>query len=141
MSNLALAKTVSPQTANVGDLLTYTFTVTNNVSIGEAGGGPTGLATTGGLVTDTIPAGLAFVAPTPGSTCTDNPGPPETVTCDVGPVMPGAIVTASFIAQRDLGRGRHERHEHRHRLFREARQVAFRRSRISIRPTAPTTPP
>ena len=73
--------------------------MTNNVSIGEAGGGRTGLATTGGLVTDTLPAGLQFVAATLGSTCTDNPGPPETVTCDVGPVAPGAIVTASFIAR------------------------------------------
>jgi uncharacterized repeat protein (TIGR01451 family) len=99
VANLALAKSVSPQTANVGDLVTYTFTVSNNVSIGEAGGGAAGLSTTGGLVSDALPAGLQFVSAAPGSACTDNPAPPETVTCDAGPVAPGATVTASFIAR------------------------------------------
>src|SRR5262249_37425423 len=78
VANLGLAKSVSPQTANVGDLVAYTFTVTNNVSIGEAGGSAAGLSTTGGLVSDRLPAGLLFVSAAPGSACTDSPGPPET---------------------------------------------------------------
>ena len=58
VANLALAKSVSPQTASVGDLVTYTFAVSNDVSIGEAGGAPSGLATTAGVVTDPLPTGL-----------------------------------------------------------------------------------
>ncbi len=99
VASLALAKSVSPQTANVGDQVTYTFVVTNNAPVGEAGGGPTGLGTTGALVTDPLPSGLRFVASSTGSSCTDNPGPPETVSCDLGAVVPGATATASFVAQ------------------------------------------
>jgi large repetitive protein len=40
VANLALAKSVSPQTANVGDLVTYTLGVTDSISIGEGGVGP-----------------------------------------------------------------------------------------------------
>jgi uncharacterized repeat protein (TIGR01451 family) len=99
VANLALAKSVSPQSANVGEEVTYSFGVTNNVSTGEEGGTPTGLGTTGGVVTDVLPAGLQFVAPTSGSSCSETLGPPATVTCNVGPVAPGETVNASFIVR------------------------------------------
>ena len=62
VANLALAKTVTPLTASVGQLVTYTFTVTNDIPMGEAGGGPIGLAPTAGVVSDPLPAGLEFVS-------------------------------------------------------------------------------
>ena len=49
VANLGIAKSVSPQTANVGALVTYTLTGTNDVSIGESGGSPVGLGTTGAV--------------------------------------------------------------------------------------------
>ncbi len=85
VADLALAKSVSPQTASVGDVVTYTFVVTNN--------GPEG---TGGLVSEDLPAGLEFVS---SSSCTDNPGPPETVSCNVGALAPNGSATASFTAR------------------------------------------
>jgi uncharacterized repeat protein (TIGR01451 family) len=94
VANLALLKSVSPQTANVGDLVTYTFAVSNDISIGEAGGAPAGLATTAGVVTDTLPTGLQFVSSTTG--CTAAAG---TVTCPVTPVAQGNIVTVSVTAR------------------------------------------
>ena len=42
VANLGIAKSVSPQTAKVGDLVTYTLTGTNDVSIGEAAAPPLG---------------------------------------------------------------------------------------------------
>ena len=97
VANLALAKSVSPQTANVGELVTYSLAVTNNVSVGEEGGRKSELGTTGGVVSDTLPAGLQFVASAAGSSC--NPGPPDTVTCNVGPVAQGENVSAAFTAR------------------------------------------
>jgi uncharacterized repeat protein (TIGR01451 family) len=54
-ADLALAKTVSDSTPNVGDTITFTVTLTNN--------GP-GTAS-GVTVTDLLPAGLTFVGATP----------------------------------------------------------------------------
>jgi uncharacterized repeat protein (TIGR01451 family) len=54
-SDLALSKTVSNATPNVGDTITFTVTLTNN--------GPD--AATGVQVTDLLPAGLTFVSSTP----------------------------------------------------------------------------
>ncbi len=85
VADLALTKSVSPQTANVGDVVTYSFLVTNN--------GPEG---TGGLISDAVPAGLQFVS---SSSCTDDPLPPETVSCNVGALAPGASATATFTAR------------------------------------------
>ena len=88
VADLALAKSVSPLTASVGDLVTYTFTVTNN--------GPN---PTGGVVSENLPAGLQFVS---SASCTDTAGPPETVSCDVGGLgtQPSANTgTASFTAR------------------------------------------
>ncbi len=93
VANLALSKSVSPQTVDVGALVTYTFAVSNDISIGEAGGTPN-LATAAGVVTDTLPAGLEFVSS--GFGCTAASG---TVTCPVSPVAQGMIVTVSFTAR------------------------------------------
>ncbi len=38
------------------------MTGTNDVSIGEAGGSPVGLGTTGGVITDPLPPGIQFVS-------------------------------------------------------------------------------
>src|SRR5262249_59978362 len=54
-ADLALSKTVSDETPNVGDTITSTITLTNN--------GPD--AATNVQVTDFLPAGLTFVSATP----------------------------------------------------------------------------
>src|SRR5262249_56273095 len=53
-ADLALAKTVSDATPNVGDVITYTVTLTNN--------GPD--AATGVTIDDLLPAGLSLVSAT-----------------------------------------------------------------------------
>ena len=98
VANLSLTKNVSPQTANVGDTVTYTYTVTNSVPVGEAGGGPAGLGTTGAVVTDPLPPGIQFV-----SSSTLHGGRDGTVTCDLGPVAEGQVVTASFVGRIESG--------------------------------------
>ncbi len=54
-ADLALAKTVSNPTPNVGDTITYTITLTDD--------GPN--TATNGQVTDLLPTGLSFVSATP----------------------------------------------------------------------------
>ena len=106
VANLALAKSVSPQTANVGERVTYTLTVTNDVSIGESGGAPIGLGTTGGVVTDTLPPGLQFVPP--GSLHGDR----WDRHLSPGPARAGQHRDGLVHRPRDVGRGRNERYEH-----------------------------
>ena len=97
VANLALTKNVSPQTANVGDTVTYTITATNDVPAKEIGGVPaSGLATTGGLVTDTLPAGVQFLSSTPAGVCT---AAGQTVTCHLGAIAQMQTVTATYTAQ------------------------------------------
>ena len=62
VANLSLTKNVSPQTANVGDTVTFTYAVMNSVPVGENNGGPAGLGTTGAVVTDLLPPGIQFVS-------------------------------------------------------------------------------
>ena len=93
VANLGVAKSVSPQTANVGDLVTYTLTGTNDISVGESGGAPVGLGTTGAVITDPLPPGLQFVSSPNGCTA-----PAGVVTCHLGPLAQGDAVTATFIA-------------------------------------------
>jgi uncharacterized repeat protein (TIGR01451 family) len=96
VANLSVHKSVSPATANVGDLVTYTYSVTNNIPIGESGGAPAGLATTGAVVTDPLPPGLQFVAAVSPGLCTATAG---IVTCHLGPVAQGQVVATSFTAR------------------------------------------
>jgi large repetitive protein len=93
VANLGIAKSVSPQTANVGDLVTYTLTGTNDVSIGESGGSPVGLGTTGGVITDPLPPGIQFVSSPDNCSATGG-----IVTCDLGPLVQGNVVTVTFTA-------------------------------------------
>ncbi|MBV8950265.1 MAG: DUF11 domain-containing protein, partial [Actinobacteria bacterium] len=95
VANLALTKSVAPQTANVGDTVTYTLSATNDIPIGEAGGAPAGLGTTGGVITDTLPAGVQFLSSSPAGVCT---AAGQTVTCHLGAIAQGQIVTATYTA-------------------------------------------
>jgi uncharacterized repeat protein (TIGR01451 family) len=94
VANLALTKSVAPQTADLGDTVTYTVSATNDIPVGEGGGAPTGLGTTGGVVTDTLPPGLQFVASS-SSVCS---AVGQTVTCHLGPIVQGQVVTTTYQA-------------------------------------------
>jgi len=96
VANLSIAKSADPQTANVGDDVTFTFTVTNSSSVGENDGGPVGLGTTGAVVTDVLPPGIQFVSTA--SNCTFAAAT-DTLTCVLGPVAESQIVTASFVGK------------------------------------------
>ena len=74
-ADLAVTKTVSDATPNVGDQITFTVTLTNS--------GPD--AATGVQVTDLLPAGLTFVSATPSQGTYDD----VTGLWDVGTVTPG----------------------------------------------------
>ena len=78
-ADLAIAKRGAPDPAVAGDLLRYTVVVTNS--------GPS--AAVAVFVTDTLPAGVTFVA---GSTCTAGAG--NLVICSLGDLAAGA--TTSF---------------------------------------------
>ncbi len=97
VANLSLAKTASPDTAKVGDLVTFTYTVTNSSPVGESTSGPSGLGTTGAVVSDTLPPGIQFVSST---SCTFAGG---TVTCALGPVAENQVGTASFVGRIEPG--------------------------------------
>ena len=74
-----------------GSNLTYTLTVTNN--------GPSD--STGGTITDVLPAGLTFVSSTSG--CTEAGG---TVTCSFGALANGANTVLTFVARLDPGQAK-----------------------------------
>jgi uncharacterized repeat protein (TIGR01451 family) len=99
VANLSVAKTADPQVASVGDVVTYTLAVTNDVPAAEGGAPPSGLGTTGAVVTDPLPADLVFVSSPSGTCVPDSPTPPQTVTCRVGPVAEGDVVPATFTAR------------------------------------------
>jgi uncharacterized repeat protein (TIGR01451 family) len=81
VADLQLTKSASAQSARVGDSVTFTMTVTN------LGPNPTGA-----LITDPLPAGLAFGT---SSGCTFSA---PTVRCDLGGLAVGASKTVSFTA-------------------------------------------
>ena len=83
-ADLAIAKTVSDATPNVGDQITFTITLTN--------AGPD--AATGVQVTDLLPAGLTFVSATPSQGTYDH----VTGVWTVGTVSPGAPQTLTITA-------------------------------------------
>ncbi|MBJ7472396.1 MAG: DUF11 domain-containing protein, partial [Solirubrobacteraceae bacterium] len=87
-ADLRLSKTVDQATANVGDVLTYTLTATND--------GPS--TATGATITDTLPTGLQIVAtPTASQGACAVVG--QTVTCSLGSIPNGASATATIQAR------------------------------------------
>jgi uncharacterized repeat protein (TIGR01451 family) len=104
-ADLALAKTVSDTTPNLGDTITFTVTLTNN--------GPD--TASGVQVTDLLPAGLTFVSATPSQGSyndltglwivgTVNPGVPQTLTITAAvnsPVPQTNTATIGFADQFD----------------------------------------
>ena len=86
-TDLSITKADSPDPVVAGNDLTYTMTVTNN--------GPSN--STGGTVTDVLPAGLTFSS---SSDCTEAAG---TVTCAIGALGVGGSQIVSFVATVDPG--------------------------------------
>ncbi|TDW15039.1 DUF7507 domain-containing protein [Kribbella kalugense] len=85
-ADLAITKTAQPTPVQAGRPVTYTLTVTNN--------GPSAAESV--KVSDPVPAPLQYVSATPSSgSCTEEAG---TVTCAVGTVAPGDVVTVSVVA-------------------------------------------
>ena len=86
-ADLALTKTVSDATPNVGDVITFTVTLTNN--------GPD--AATGVQVTDLLPPGLTYVSGLRSQGGYD----PATGIWNVGTVDPGTSKTLTLLARVD----------------------------------------
>ncbi len=85
-SDLSITKEASGNLVQPGTNLTYTLTVTNN--------GPSD--SSGGTVTDVLPAGLTFVSSASG--CTEMGG---TVTCPFGAIPNGSSVALTFVVMVD----------------------------------------
>jgi uncharacterized repeat protein (TIGR01451 family) len=83
-ADLSIAKTDSPDPATTGHNLTYTITVTNH--------GPSNAA--GVTVSDTLPAGVAFVSASSG--CSNSSG---TVTCNLGAINNGASASVTIVVK------------------------------------------
>ncbi|MFF0344315.1 hypothetical protein [Kribbella sp. NPDC004875] len=85
-ADLAITKTAQPVPVHAGAPLTYTLTVTNN--------GPSAAQSV--KVTDPVPAPLEYVSSTTSSgSCTAAGG---TVSCSLGTVAPGDVVTVTVVA-------------------------------------------
>ena len=87
-ADLSLTKTGSVSTANVGESIVYTLTVTNH--------GP--LVATGVTVTDTLPIGLSFQSATSSQGYC---GGTSIVTCSLGTVNNGGNATVTIVAKLD----------------------------------------
>ncbi len=88
LTDLAITKTVSPQTAIVGEHVSFTIVATNH--------GPS--AATNVVVSDPLPAGLTFVSATPDHGSCAAAG--STVTCNLGNLPAGATATITIEATR-----------------------------------------
>jgi LPXTG-site transpeptidase (sortase) family protein len=84
-ADIAIAKTVSNATPNLGTNVTFTITATNN--------GPS--TATGVVVTDLLPVGLAYVSSTPSGVTTYNSG---TGAWTIGTLTNGANATLTIVA-------------------------------------------
>ena len=84
----SMTKTVDRASASPGDVLTYTLTVTSQISIPSH---------PSGTVTDALPAGLTFVSASTGCT---NAG--QTVTCTFIPPAAGDSLSFTVLARIDL---------------------------------------
>lgn len=92
LTNTALdAEGLQTVTSTVGAVLTYQITVTNASEDGA----------TGIEITDTLPAGLAFLqtTTTPSAAAVVDSGPPQTVVWTVGSLAPGESATLEIDAQ------------------------------------------
>lgn len=91
ISDVAIAKTVDRTTASVGDLLTFTLSVTN--------AGPGAAANV--VVTDSLPTGLTLVdvmiSGSPGGTASCVPGPPAR--CTLSTLAPGGTAMVTVTAR------------------------------------------
>lgn len=84
--DVGLTKSVDRARASVGNTLTYTLAVTNNGSASNSAA----------VITDTLPAGVTFVASASGCTAAG-----ATVTCNVGALAAGQTKTFTFTATVD----------------------------------------
>lgn len=85
-TDLAVAKTDSPDPVNAGNNLTYTIEVTNS--------GPT--TATNVIFTDTLPAGVSFVSATPSQGTCSFDAANNAVLCDLGVLASPAVATSTF---------------------------------------------
>lgn len=86
--DVGLVKSVDRTRASVGNTLTYTLAVTNNGSASNSTA----------VITDTLPAGVTFVASASGCTAAG-----ATVTCNVGALAVGQTRNFTFTATVDAG--------------------------------------
>ncbi len=82
VTDITIVKTV-PDTASIGDAISYTLTVTNLDADTSA---------QNVTITDTLPTGLTYVSAS-GATCTNNLG---TITCNLGTLAGGASQTVTI---------------------------------------------
>jgi uncharacterized repeat protein (TIGR01451 family) len=92
-ADLALAHADAPDPVDLGGILTYTLTVTNN--------GPSGA--TGVVLTDVLPAEMEFDTVTPSQGVCGFDGPMRTLTCDLGGLLPGTATVTLTVRPRGLG--------------------------------------
>ena len=89
-ADLAVTKTATPATVHAGNKVTYTIKATN--------GGPSDGRDV--VVSDVLPASLAFVSAAPASAnCTVAGGEPPSVTCQLGALAAGATSTVTIVAR------------------------------------------
>ena len=89
-ADLAVTKTATPATVHAGNNVTYTIKATN--------GGPSDARDV--VVSDVLPASLAFVSAAPASAnCTAAGGGPPSVTCHLGTLAAGATSTVTIVAR------------------------------------------
>lgn len=92
-TDLVISKTDSPDPVTEGNSLTYTITVTNN--------GPD--QSSGGTVTDNLPAGVTYIDIISDSRCSETFTGSRVVNCDFGTLANGATTTFELIVDINAG--------------------------------------